>query len=220
VEHWDAIAAERRGLADQLDTLTPQQWATPSLCAAWTVRDVAAHLGMAHKISMPRSLVTLIGARGSFDRANRVLTAREAVRPTGDLVADLRRFAESRFAPPGMGSVAPLTDVLVHGQDVRIPRRLADHRPVEPWGVALTFLVTPLARRGFVSRPLTAVQWVASDLDWTHGSGPQVQGPAAALALAMMGRDARLDSLTGPGATIAADWVMKRPGEHLRTAGS
>lgn len=35
---------ERRDLADLLDSLTPEQWATPSLCAGWSVRDVVAHI--------------------------------------------------------------------------------------------------------------------------------------------------------------------------------
>ncbi len=45
---WDDVAAERRAIADLLDTLTPEQWETPSLCGAWTVRDLAAHLVMPH----------------------------------------------------------------------------------------------------------------------------------------------------------------------------
>ena len=36
--------AERLELADLLDTLTPEQWAAPSLCAGWSVRDVCSHL--------------------------------------------------------------------------------------------------------------------------------------------------------------------------------
>ena len=34
---------ERLAFADFLAGLTPEQWAAPSLCAGWTVRDVAAH---------------------------------------------------------------------------------------------------------------------------------------------------------------------------------
>ena len=36
--------AERADLAEFLATLTPQQWATPSLCTGWTVKDVVAHM--------------------------------------------------------------------------------------------------------------------------------------------------------------------------------
>src|SRR5688500_13494859 len=37
---WHHIDTERASLADFLETLDADQWATPSLCAGWTVRDV------------------------------------------------------------------------------------------------------------------------------------------------------------------------------------
>jgi hypothetical protein len=40
---------------------------------------------------------------------------------------------------------------------------------------------------------------VATDLGWKHGSGPTASGPAIALLLAMSGRRAGLDDLTGDG---------------------
>jgi uncharacterized protein (TIGR03083 family) len=54
MEHWDAITSEIVGLADQLDGLAPEQWATQSLCSEWNVRDVVAHLVVPRKTSMPR----------------------------------------------------------------------------------------------------------------------------------------------------------------------
>src|ERR1019366_1455072 len=62
VDHWEAIASERRALADQLEGLSPAQWGTQSLCEAWTVRDVAAHLVLPHKTSIPSFLVALVAA--------------------------------------------------------------------------------------------------------------------------------------------------------------
>ena len=47
----------------------------------------------------------------------------------------------------------------------------------------------------------------ASDLDWSRGSGPEVTGPAAALGLALCGRSAWLDRLSGPGRESLATWV-------------
>lgn len=41
---FDAVAHERRGIADLIDGLTPEQLATPSLCGGWDVKTVAAHL--------------------------------------------------------------------------------------------------------------------------------------------------------------------------------
>jgi uncharacterized protein (TIGR03083 family) len=199
VDHWGAIASERRALADQLDSLSPEQWGTQSLCDAWTVRDVAAHLVLPHKTSIPAFLVTLVAAGGSFSRANVAMTAKEAKRPPTDLVADIRRYADSRTKPPGFGSEAPLTEVLVHGQDIRIPLGLEDTSATGSWAAALDFLVMPKARRGFVSRSVQDFHLVASDVDWAHGTGDEVRGPAVALALAMMGRRARWEDLAGPG---------------------
>src|SRR3954468_2317089 len=187
---WAAIADERRALADQLDQLTQEQWETPSLCGAWSVRDVAAHLIVPHTISMPQFLLAFARAGGRFARANVRLTDQAARRPTAELVTEIRRFADSRFAPPGMGPGAPLTDVLVHGQDIRIPLGLADERPVAPWRDALDFLVSRRARRGFVAGRLPEVALAARGLDWSWGTGPEITGPAVALALAVSGRDA------------------------------
>ncbi len=41
---WACIDEQRADLADLLDTLSPEQWETPSLCPGWTVRHVAAHI--------------------------------------------------------------------------------------------------------------------------------------------------------------------------------
>ncbi len=38
------VHTERAALIDDLAGLTEDQWASPSLCAGWTVHDVAAHL--------------------------------------------------------------------------------------------------------------------------------------------------------------------------------
>jgi hypothetical protein len=43
------------------------------------------------------------------------------------------------------------------------------------------------------------VRLVATDLDWSHGNGPEVRGSGEALLMAMAGRPAALDDLDGPG---------------------
>ena len=52
-EVWGAIDTERVSLADLLDSLGEQEWETPSLCAGWRVRDVAAHLTLAQMRPLP-----------------------------------------------------------------------------------------------------------------------------------------------------------------------
>ena len=46
---WPAIHAERTALAADLDGLGEDAWATQSLCAEWTVRDVLESDGNSHK---------------------------------------------------------------------------------------------------------------------------------------------------------------------------
>ena len=194
-------ADERRALADQLATLTPQQQATRSLCAAWSVHDVAAHLIMPMEVSVPRVVLAVLLAGGNFDRANERITRRLAQRPFAEVVDVLRRKADSRFTPPGSGPEAPLVDVLVHGLDIRRPLQLHRDIPEPRLRKALTFLMT--APSGLVPQgALTGLRFEAEDVDWAHGSGAVVRGTAGALLLAATGRAAALDSLVGGGVPV------------------
>jgi uncharacterized protein (TIGR03083 family) len=207
VDYFPAVAADRRAIADMLDGLSPQQWETPSLCDGWTVRHVAAHLSVVLTHGMGTFLVAAIRARGNLDRANCIVVAREATRPIRDIVGDLRANADSRFTPPTFGSEAPLAEVLLHGEDMRVPLGIADDRPAERWQGALDLLLSPKGRRGFAARGVPALRYVATDTEWAHGSGDEVRGPAAALALTVSGRPARLGELSGPGLATVRAWA-------------
>jgi uncharacterized protein (TIGR03083 family) len=201
------IASERRALADLVDGLSEAQLAAPSLCGAWTVKDVAAHLMAAEDGAVTEFLVAWVRGGFSFDKANQRMTAARASIPVPALTALMREHAESRFTPPTMDWHAPLTDVMIHREDIAVPLGLPSDRPVESWRHVLDFVVSPKARRGFGVRRLPGVRLVASDVDWSHGSGPEVTGPAASLALAISGRPAGLDALSGPGRESLATTV-------------
>jgi uncharacterized protein (TIGR03083 family) len=203
------IAAERRALADQLDTLTPEQWAAPSLCGEWSVKEVAVHVMVGPTGSIPGFLTAMVKARGRFAVANQVMVDRRSGRPTSEVVADLRDRASSRFTPPGMGWRAPLTDLLVHRLDMLVPLGLDHGRPLDPWSEALSFLRTKQGRRGFLEADLPDLTYVATDVGWSEGSGPRVEGPAEALALAMTRRTPRLAELAGPGSEVLAAWARR-----------
>ena len=49
---WGMVKAEREDLAQLLESLTPEQWDTQSLCSEWKVRDVVAHLTSATESPM------------------------------------------------------------------------------------------------------------------------------------------------------------------------
>lgn len=208
MEHWDTIRTERLALADVLDTLTPEQWGTQSLCAAWTVRDVAAHLTQVVTGSPADLLRATVRARGNVHRASELLVAEVAQQPVDRMVAAYRSRASSHVGPPGLRSKAPLTDLLVHRMDIAVPLGLELARPVEPWAPVLDFLTSRAARMGFVHQPLPAVRLVATDLTWSHGRGDQVSGPASHLALVVSGRPAGLTRLSGPGVPTLESWLL------------
>ena len=49
---------------------------------------------------------------------------------------------------------------------------------------------------------ISGVRLVATDADWSHGAGPELNGPMLSLLLAMTGRAAGLDGLTGEGVGV------------------
>jgi len=180
-ELFALIAVERRRAADMFAGLDDEQLAVRSLCVSWTVREVGVHLGAPFMISVPRFLLGSL-LSGGFDRYSATAVRRMAAeRPFDEVVALLRANAETRWAPPGIGPGAPLTDLAA-------------------WRAALEFLVSAAARRGFVSRGrLDGLCFRATDQDWAGGEGREVAGPSEALALAVTGRAVALDDLAGEG---------------------
>ena len=123
---WAAVDRERVELADLLDGLTPEEWAHPSLCTAWRVRDVAAHLSLAHT-STRQAIIDMARAGGSFDRMVRDSALRRAEAPPGELTVRIRAMAGSRRLAPGVSHLEPLLDSLVHGQDITVPLGPSSH---------------------------------------------------------------------------------------------
>src|SRR5690242_8186407 len=94
-QSWPVISEHRRAVADLLDGLTDAEWETPSLCAGWRVRDVAAHLAMIpNPPSAGSMLVDTVRARGSFHKLNHDIAVRYAQRPPAALADELRRCAD------------------------------------------------------------------------------------------------------------------------------
>jgi uncharacterized protein (TIGR03083 family) len=60
--------AERERLAALLGGLSQEQWAAPSLCAGWRVREVAAHITMPFRTRPLGFMAGVAGAGFSFNR--------------------------------------------------------------------------------------------------------------------------------------------------------
>jgi uncharacterized protein (TIGR03083 family) len=199
VDTFAEIADERRSLAALVSGLTGEQQATQSLCNEWSVRDVVAHLVVPLEVSIPKFALAMLACRGNFDRANVRLAREQARRPLGELAEVLRRKADSRFTPPGSGPEAPLTDLLVHGLDIRWPLGLPRDIPEERVHKSLTYLTGAPGGAVVAKGRLDGLRFEATDIDWTHGRGPAVSGDAEALLLAIAGRTTALGHLSGDG---------------------
>lgn len=206
---WAALADERRAIADRLDTLTPEQWRTASLCSAWTVHDLAAHLLVSCDFTIVEAAAALVRARGDLNRFQLVLAATRSRETSAQIVASLREKADARKAPPVVGVLGPYTDALVHQLDMWIPLGLEDERPAERWRPALDFLMTKKAATGFLPARAPDLWYQTTDLEWQHGTGDVVSGTAAEIALAILGRTPRLDRLDGPGADTLRTYARR-----------
>jgi uncharacterized protein (TIGR03083 family) len=115
----------------------------------------------------------------------------------------LRQAAASRKAPPGAPKVSVLADILIHAQDICRPLGIRrdipeDHlKPVADF-VKSTFVFGAKKR-------IAGLRLNTTDMNWSHGEGPEVIGPAEALVMVMAGRVIALDDLSGDGKeTLAA----------------
>ena len=190
-------AAERSDLADLLDTLTEEQWASPSLCEGWSVRDVVAHLVSYEHLGWGGVLLRM--ARGGLrpGRANAIGLQEAADVSPADLVRTLRDHLRPSGLTAGFGGRSGLADGVIHHQDIRRPLGVGRTVPADRLRVALAMaLQAPtLPSR----RKVSGLRLVATDLDWSHGDGPEVSGPAEALLMTIAGRGAALADLEGPG---------------------
>ena len=150
MDTWPGLADERRAIADLLESLTPEQWRVRTLCSAWDVHEMAAHLTVPCTFTQAEVVSTLVQARGSTARFGLLMTERRFGRSQAELIGVLRERAEVRRAPPIVGRLGPYTDTLIHHQDILIPLGMRDRRSPERWRPSLDFLVSARARIGFV----------------------------------------------------------------------
>lgn len=178
--------AERARLAGLLAGLSPQQWASPSLCTGWRVREVVAHMTAPFHTPPLRLLVGLLRARGSYDRyaagAARADTARL------DDAALLRIVQENLRTPwprSAGGVEAGLSHDVIHGLDITEPLGL-ERVPAERVGRVLT--LTTRRSLAYFGVDLAGHRLVATDADAAIGSGVQVHLPAHEILLVITGR--------------------------------
>ena len=198
---WAAIDAQRTQVADLLDELSDDEWARPSLCQGWTVRDVAAHLTL-QQIPWGQAIVFMLKYRGDTGRAiDETARERAAALSTQQIAAEIRAMVGSCRHNAGVTHRETLIDALVHGQDIALPLGRTLTIDVLAAAEATNRMWTMRFPPPFpATRTMKSFRLVATDTDWSAGSGPEVHGPIVAIMLVSSGRTVALPHLSGPGA--------------------
>jgi uncharacterized protein (TIGR03083 family) len=199
------IRSERRALIAYLETLTAEEWATPSLCGRWTVQEVAAHVAWA-PVQSPAEAMSYLRRSGLRpNRANADSAVGWARRGTAAILDQLRANVTNDAKPIGVPRAAALVDAVVHASDIRRPLGRTRVIPQDAFTPAADFCArtrwpASVMVGGNVQRRIRGLRLVADDVTWSWGDGPEVHGPGEALLLMLTGRPVGRGELTGAGA--------------------
>lgn len=206
---WDLIHRERSVTADLVAGLSPSELAEPSLCAGWSVQVMAAHIVVGAE-QTPARFVARMAANGfRFNRMTDVDARSLGTLPPSAIVERLRARTSTTNRPPAT-VMTMLGEIVVHSEDIRRPLGLAGDTPPEAVAACLEMFSGANFPVGTKKR-IAGLHIAASDLDWSHGTGPQVRGPALSVLMAITGRPAGLDELEGDGVGTLRD-RMAPPG--------
>jgi uncharacterized protein (TIGR03083 family) len=122
---------------------------------------------------------------------------RTAARPPDEIIARLRARVTTTNRPPAPVRTM-LGEIVVHSDDIRRPLGLPSDVAPEALLACLEMYKNASFPVGTKKR-IEGLRMVATDVDWSHGTGPEVTGPGLAMMAAMTGRRAGLDELSGAG---------------------
>lgn len=196
-------------------SLVAEQWATPSLCPAWTVRGVVGHLGGVEHMLLgeaPGSMTESIPFGKVVDWSAQV----EALGDAGFLasyratiearIAELDAVTDEQLELPSLTPVGPGTygrfmavrvfDYWVHEQDMRVPLGLPGHEA----GPAAEMAIDE------IHRSLPYIVGKKIGLDDGMSISFELTGPVQrSMHLVVDGRAGLVDSLDAADLTVTAD---------------
>jgi hypothetical protein len=91
--------------------------------------------------------------------------------------------------------------VIVHAEDIRRPLGIKHSYPTDAMVAVADFYQGSNMLIGS-KRRISSLALLATDAEWSYGTGPEVAGPIMSLVLAMTGRTAALDDLTEDGVAM------------------
>ena len=194
---WPVVHTERRALAADLQDLSAEDWAAPSLCSDWAVRDVLAHMTSTAKLPPAGFVAKLIGSGFSFDKVQEKGVAANRGASPADTLANFESVVTSVKHPPGPGQTW-LGETIVHSEDIRRALGIQHKYPTDAVVTVADFYKGSNLLIGSKSR-IAGLTMRATDANWSHGAGPEVSGPILSLVMAMTGRKQADDDLAGDG---------------------
>jgi uncharacterized protein (TIGR03083 family) len=194
---WPLIHEERVALIADLDRVPEAQWSTQSLCAAWTVRDVLAHVTTTAKMTPAKFIGRLAGSGFRFNAFNEKGVREEQGSTPADALARFKAQLDRTTSPPGPLD-AMVAEIVIHGEDIRRPLGIAHTYQPESLTLVGNFVTKGNLLLGG-KRRATGLKLTATDVDWSEGVGPEVKGPLVSIIIALTGRKAGLADLTGDG---------------------
>jgi uncharacterized protein (TIGR03083 family) len=196
-DYFPMIHAERRSLADFLETLEPEQWTHATWCDKWNVQDLVGHQIAAANVTAPHFFLGLVKTGFSFDKFVDGDLRQYAAGTPAEVLERFKGIITSTRKPPGPAYVA-LGEVMVHGEDIRRSLGSPGEHPAEHlMTLAEDYKGTGAPLRG--KKRAAGLRFVATDTDWTAGDGPEVRGPTMSLVMGMVGRTEALADCTGEG---------------------
>jgi len=200
---WEMIRSARKEMADTLEALTPEQWAAESLCAGWTVGFVAMHILAGAEQTAGHFTKGMLVTGFRFDALMERDARDRAPLSPSQVAGRLRQRTTTTNHPPAP-VVAMLGEIVVHGEDVRRPLGLPSRVTTDAANACLDMYVKASFPVGGRKR-IGGLRLVSTDTGWSWGTGSEVTGPALSLLLAMTGRPAGMDELSGDGARVLAE---------------
>jgi uncharacterized protein (TIGR03083 family) len=203
----EEITSARRSLVATLASLSEEAWARGSLCDGWAVRDVVGHLLHQYDIyRAPYPRAAVVRARFRINRFLAIEAKRYAfARSNPELVEDLRRaeYERTTFWRHTPWPEFALTEFVIHSQDIRRPLGIEDRPTTSELTIAAEVFAggtrRPNPLRRVFQRKLPETHFQATDVEWSHGSGPLAQGPLEAIVMVLAGRPQALVDLSGDG---------------------
>lgn len=194
---YPRIIKARESLAADLAGLSRAQWATRSLSKEWTVQNVVAHLAGTFTSTLGGMLRSVALNGFSLKKANDAEVSENTFPDPQKTLEVYRERMDSRegFRP----AEGQLFELIVHAEDIRRALGIRHQYSQEDLqSLARIVEKSPLGLAG--KKRAKGLRLTATDIPWSLGKGPRVEGPMISLVMALTGREEYLEDLSGDGA--------------------